>query len=102
MLDCVFERSNQALVFGKIVGLMAKILAEGSNVLSALILDDDAVTGGAGIAACAAVGVGNEIVVGLRVGVCHGSFVAAKFWPKFHVSSVTVPSVPFLNLTTPP
>jgi hypothetical protein len=82
----VFKGRDQTLIFGEIVGLVAEVLAEMCDLVSGLILDDDAVTGGAGIATGAAVAVGDEVmfrrilavfeeVLGSRAGRMHSSSV---------------------------
>jgi hypothetical protein len=68
VLDGVFEGGDEALIFGEVVGLVAKVFAEGGDFVSGLILDDDAEAGRAGIAASSAVAVGDEVVGGRVVG----------------------------------
>ena len=51
MLDGILEGCEQALVFGEIIGLAAKILAQLRDVLPLFILNDHAVGRRAGIAA---------------------------------------------------
>src|SRR5580692_5128398 len=60
----VFESGDQALILGEIVGLVAEVFAELRDFSSGLILDDDAVASGAGIAAGAAVAVCDQVVLG--------------------------------------
>ena len=60
----VFEGCDQSLILGEVVGLMAEILAELRDFTSGLILDDDAVAGGPGIAARTAVAMGNKVMLG--------------------------------------
>src|ERR1700678_4058429 len=67
VLKRVFESTDQALVLGEIVGLVAEIFAESCDFASGLILDDHTVAGRAGVAAGAAVAVGDEVVVGSSV-----------------------------------
>ena len=55
MLHGILQGREQALIFGEIIGLPAKIFAQLRDVLSLFILKDHAVGGRAGIAACAAV-----------------------------------------------
>ena len=64
MLEGVFESCNQALILGEVVGLVAEVFAEMGDFSSRLILDYDAITGRAGIAARAAVAVSDEVVLG--------------------------------------
>jgi hypothetical protein len=64
VLESVFEGRDQALVLGEIVGLVAEVLAEMGDLASGLILDDYPVAGGAGVAACAAIAVGDEVMLG--------------------------------------
>ena len=64
MLDGVFEGGDQSLIFGEVVGLVAEIFAEGRDFFSGFVLDDDAVSGGAGVAAGAAVAVSDQVVRG--------------------------------------
>jgi hypothetical protein len=64
MLQRVLKRRQQPPIFGVIVGLMTEILAQGSDLTSRLIGDYDAITGGAGIAACAPINVSDEVRVG--------------------------------------
>jgi hypothetical protein len=68
VLDGVFEGGDQALIFGEVVGLVAEVFAESGDFLSRLILKDYAEAGGTGVAAGAAVAVGDEVVVGRVVG----------------------------------
>ena len=49
MLNGVFEGCDQSLILGKIVGLMAKVLAEMGDLASGLILDYDAIAAGPGL-----------------------------------------------------
>src|SRR5271170_2513427 len=63
MLQGVFKGCNQALILRKIVGLVAEVFAEMGDLASRLILDHDAISSWAGIAACAAVAVGYEVVL---------------------------------------
>src|SRR5580692_10196297 len=63
MLNRVLEGCDQALILGEIVGLVAKVLAEMSDLASGLILDHHAVACGAGVAARAAVTVCDQIVL---------------------------------------
>ena len=62
--DGILERGDQALILGKIVGLVAEVFAECGNFSSRFILNDDAVAGGSGIAACSAVAEGDEVMLG--------------------------------------
>jgi hypothetical protein len=64
MLDCVFERGNQALVLGEVVGLMAEVLAEMRDLASRLILDYHTIPSRTGITSRPAVAVGYEVVLG--------------------------------------
>jgi hypothetical protein len=64
VLDSVFEGGDQALILGKVVGLVAEVLAEMGDFLSGLILNYHSIAGGAGIAAGASVAVGDEVVRG--------------------------------------
>ncbi len=51
VLDGVFEGRDQALILGKIVRLVAEVFTEMGDLSSRLILDDDAIARGAGVAA---------------------------------------------------
>ena len=39
MLDCIFERRDQTLIFGEIVGLVAEIFAEFGDLVPGFVLD---------------------------------------------------------------
>jgi hypothetical protein len=62
MLDRIFKRSDQALILGEIVGLVAEVFAELCDFASRLILDDYAIAGWAGVAARATIAVGDQMV----------------------------------------
>src|ERR1700674_3048125 len=62
--NCIFQRGDQSLILGTIVGLMAQVLAERGNFSSSFILNDNAVSGRPGIAACTAVTESDEVVLG--------------------------------------
>src|SRR5580698_4885822 len=64
MLNGVFERRDQSLILGEVVGLVAEVLAERRDFLSSLVLNNHPVTRRAGIAACAAVAVGGQVILG--------------------------------------
>jgi len=66
VLDGILERRNQTLIFREVVGLVTQVLAESGNLFSGFILNNDAVAGGAGIATCSAIAMGNQIVFGAR------------------------------------
>src|SRR6266567_3507046 len=61
VLDGIFERADQRLVFGNIVGLLPQVLAETRDPIALAIVDYDAVTCRPVIAARATVGVRDEI-----------------------------------------
>jgi hypothetical protein len=56
--DGVAESGQKPIVLGVVVGAVAEVLAELGDLYSAWILDYDAVAGGAGITAGAAIDVG--------------------------------------------
>src|SRR5215472_6632936 len=62
MFDGVFERGDQSLIFGEVIGLVAEIFAETRDLASGLVFDDDAVAGRTGIAAGPAIGVSDQIM----------------------------------------
>src|SRR5580698_9914321 len=64
MLDGVFERRDQSLILGEVVGLVAKIFAQRRDFLSSLVLNNNAVSRRAGIATCATVAVGSQVILG--------------------------------------
>ncbi len=69
MLDGVFEGSDQALILGEVVGLVAEVFAEVGDFFPRLVLNHYAVAGGAGVAAGSAVAMGDEVVGGGVTGV---------------------------------
>ena len=58
------ERGKQAIVFGVIVGLLAEVLAEGSDFVSRLIGDDDTVARWPRIAPRATIDVSDQVSFG--------------------------------------
>src|SRR5271169_5768838 len=64
MLNGIFEGRDQALILGEVVSLVAEVLAEMRDFLPRLILNNDAVASGAGIAARTAVAVGDQVLLG--------------------------------------
>jgi len=58
------ERGKQAIVFGVIVGLLAEVLAEGSDFVSSLIGDDDTVARWPRIAPRATIDVSDQVSFG--------------------------------------
>ncbi len=68
VLDGILQRCNQALILGKVVGLVTEVLAERGNFLSSFILDHDPVAGRPGVAARAAIAVSDQMAFG-RFGV---------------------------------
>jgi hypothetical protein len=59
VLERVFQRGNQTLILGKVVGLLSEVLAESGEFLPRLVFDDDSVAGRARISARASVAVGD-------------------------------------------
>jgi hypothetical protein len=64
MLQGVFKGRNQTLILSKIVGLVAEVLAEMSDLPSRLILDYHAIPGRAGVPARAAIAMSDEVMLG--------------------------------------
>src|SRR5579864_9309947 len=64
MLQCVLQSCNQALILGEIIGLVAKIFAEGRDRSSGLVFDHHTVACRSGIAARTAITVSDQIVGG--------------------------------------
>ena len=64
VLDRIFERSDQSLILGKIVGLVAEIFAQRRDLASRFVFDHHTVAGGPGIAARSAVAVRNQVMLG--------------------------------------
>src|ERR1700689_3661737 len=63
MTDGVIQRREQAGIFGIIVGLATQIFAQLSDGPANLILNHDAVSGGAGIAAGSAIDVRHQVTL---------------------------------------
>ena len=64
MFDRILERRDQALILGEVIGLMSQIVAERGNFSSRFILNHNSVTGGPGIAPCAAIAVSDQVMLG--------------------------------------
>ena len=64
MLNRVFEGGDQPLIFREVVGLVAEVFAERGDLPSGFILDDDSISGRAGIAARPAITVGDQVMLG--------------------------------------
>src|SRR4029077_251025 len=67
MLEGVVERSQQSAVFRIVVRLVAEILAQSRDFASGLVGDDNSVASGARIATRAAINVGDQERIGLRL-----------------------------------
>ncbi len=64
MLNRVFERGNQSLIFREVIGLVAEVFAERGDLPSGFILDDDSIPGRTRIAARPAITVGDQVMLG--------------------------------------
>jgi len=58
----VFERGDQGLVLGKVVGLVPQIFTQFGNSLPALVFNHYSVSGWPGIATRPAVGMGDQVM----------------------------------------
>ena len=81
----VAESGDESLILGVVIGLVAKVFAELSDRVAGGILNDDTVTGGAGIAAGSAINVRR---VGGRRGVRRGEKIAGAGGARRHLLSL--------------
>jgi hypothetical protein len=69
MLDGILERGEQSRVFGVVISLFAEMFVETCDLVSAAVIDHDAIAGWSRIAASATIGIcGNQVrgSLGLR------------------------------------
>ena len=64
VLHRIFQRRDQRLVLGEVVGLVAEVLAQRRNLVAGFVLDHYPVARGPGIAPRAAVRVGDQVMRG--------------------------------------
>src|SRR5947209_7337804 len=63
MLDGILQRADERLVFGEVIRLMSQVLAQCGDFVPLGIMDDNSVTRWPRIAASAAVGMSDEVVL---------------------------------------
>ena len=93
VLDGVLKRSDQPLVLSEVVGLVAEILAESGDLASGFVLNDDAISCRARIAACAAVDVSIQIKLGRNL-----KSPVLRERSESMIEFTTPPSVPLYGL----